>query len=341
MKSIMLEQPGRFHMNEVAPPREIAADEALVRVHRVGVCGTDLHAFEGVQPFFSYPRVLGHELSVEVIEVGGNEGGIARGDLCSVEPYINCGECIACINGKLNCCARMRVMGVHIDGGMQDYVRVPTRKLHKANHLSLEQLALVEPLSIGAHAVARAQIVSGEFALVIGAGPIGLAVTQFALASGARIIMMDTNTGRLNFCREHFAIERALDATADEDQTLALLQEITDGHLPTVVFDATGNRASMMRAFAKVAHGGRLIFVGIFQGEVTFSDPDFHWREITLLASRNALGADFRRVIALMESSQIAIDAWISHRVPAAQLIKQFPAWLDPQTKFIKALVEF
>ena len=179
MKTVILEQPGQLSFAETDAPTTFAADEALVRVQRVGICGTDMHAYRGRQPFFSYPRILGHELGVEIVAIGENEAGLRAGDYCAVEPYLNCGHCIACRKGKTNCCVQLQVLGVHTDGGMREWITVPARKLHKSGKLSLDQLALVETLGIGAHAVDRARIEAGEFALVIGAGPIGLSVVQF------------------------------------------------------------------------------------------------------------------------------------------------------------------
>jgi threonine dehydrogenase-like Zn-dependent dehydrogenase len=186
MLSITLNEPGKFSVTDVPEPRP-APGEALVRVHRIGVCGTDLHAFAGKQPFFSYPRVLGHELGVEVIDPGTEPHGLKPGDRCSVEPYLNCGHCIACRRGKPNCCTELKVLGVHVDGGMRPQLTVPARKLHRSAKLDYEQLALVETLGIGAHAVERAEAKPDDFILVIGAGPIGLSVIQFALVTGATL----------------------------------------------------------------------------------------------------------------------------------------------------------
>ena len=338
MKSIVLDEPGRLSLRETPAAREPAAHEAIVRVRRVGVCGTDLHAFKGEQPFFTYPRVLGHELGVEIVSVGANAQGLRPGDRCAVEPYLYCNACGACRRGKTNCCERMQALGVHADGGMRELLNVPVGNLHKSDTLSFDQLAVVEPLCIGAHAVARAQIEPGEFALVIGAGPIGLAVVQFARAAGAHVIAMDVNEERLRFAREHFSIAAAIKAGAE---AVARLTEVTGGELPTVVFDATGNLRSMNNAFSLPAHGGRLVFVGFCQGEVTFRDAEAHRRELTLLLSRNAVGADFARVIGLLETGAVDIAPWLTHRVSfGADVISRFPFWLDPQSKFIKAIIE-
>lgn len=337
MKTIVLDEPGQLSLTETEPSGPLRTNEALVRVSRIGICGTDLHAFKGEQPFFTYPRVLGHELGVEITSVGENATGLRIGDRCAVEPYLHCGKCIACRKGKTNCCEWIQVLGVHVDGGMRELITVPTGKLHKSESLSLDQLALVEPLCIGAHAVARAQIEAGEFALVLGTGPIGLSVIQFAQLAGAGVIAMDVNTERLSFARERFTIEAAIEAG---EGAIDQIKQITGGDLPTVVFDATGNLRSMNDSFNLPAHGGRLVFVGFCQGHVTFHDQDAHRRELTLLFSRNATGADFKRVIGLLEAGAVDVNPWITHRVLfGPEVIRQFPLWLEPGSRFIKAVI--
>ncbi len=339
LKTITLIEPGRFTVSETAAPEAPRTGETLVKVRRVGICGTDLHAFRGRQPFFTYPRILGHELGVEVLSIGGGDRfGLDPGERCAVEPYLNCGECIACRHGKTNCCASLKVLGVHMDGGMRDIISVPTHKLHRSRSLTLDQLALVETLGIGAHAVDRACIEPGEWALVIGAGPIGLAVIQFARAAGARVIAMDVNTDRLAFCRDILGVASAILA---DDDALAAVSQITAGDLPTVVFDATGSAASMMSAFRYVASGGRLVYVGLVLGDVTFHDPDFHRKEITLLATRNATGKDFVRIIGLLESGVIDTNPWVTHRADAVSMPDAFPGWLEPSSRVLKAVVSF
>ena len=337
MKTIVLNEPGHLALTRTEPPNQCSIDKALVRVRRIGICGTDLHAFKGEQPFFSYPRILGHELGVEIADVGDSLSGLNPGDRCAVEPYLTCGQCVACRRGRSNCCVQLQCLGVHTDGGMRELITVPMSKLHKSDTLSLDQLALVEPLCIGAHAVARGQVEPGEFALVVGAGPIGLSVIQFAQLAGARVIVMDINEERLRFVQQHFAVVSTLVAGAG---ALDRLKEITIGDMPTLVFDATGNTGSMETSFNLVANGGRLVLVGLVQGNVSFRDQDAHRRELTLLRSRNATGADFKRVIQLLESGVVDTEPWITHRVSFEDMIGQFDCWLNPQTKFIKALVE-
>lgn len=314
--------------------------EALVRVHRVGVCGTDLHAFRGRQPFFSYPRVLGHELGVEVLAIGDGIAHVAPGDRCAVEPYLNCGHCIACRQGKSNCCTQLKVLGVHVDGGMREEFVLPASKLHASSSLSYDQLALVETLGIGAHAVDRAALREGETVAVLGTGPIGLAVIQFAQAAGARVLAVDLNARRLEFCRARLGVaqECLIDTTTCRD-VAARLAELTGGDMPTVVFDATGNAASMGAAFGYPAHGGRLVFVGLFQGEVAFNDPNFHRRELTLLASRNSRPDDFRRILGLVESGRVDTTPWITHRASLAEVPALFAGWTSPEAGVLKAMI--
>jgi 2-desacetyl-2-hydroxyethyl bacteriochlorophyllide A dehydrogenase len=230
------------------------------------------------------------------------------------------------------------VLGVHTDGGMREMITVPTPKLHRSETLTLDQLALVETLGIGAHAVDRAKIEPGEWTLVIGSGPIGLAVMQFAQAAGARVIALDVNAGRLEFCREKLHVEATVKAG---DDALASVRDLTNGDMPTAVFDATGNAESMKSAFQYVASGGRLVYVGLVLSDITFYDPDFHRKEITLLATRNSTGRDFERIIGLLEAGQVDTSPWITHRSAASEMPEAFPTWLDPSSGIIKAVVSF
>lgn len=321
MIAIALEKPGQFIAVDGPPPAPAPGD-ALVRVHRIAICGTDLHAFAGRQPFFSYPRILGHELGVEVIDPGSDPNGLKAGDRCSVEPYLNCGRCIACRADRSNCCAELKCLGVHVDGGMRPEIVVPARKLHRSRTLTYDQLALVETLAIGAHAVDRAAIGPDDFVLVIGAGPIGLGVSQFVEVRGATLAVMDVRKSRLEFCGRQFDAAHTLAPGAD---TVEELRSIGGGDLPTVVMDATGSAASMAGTFDLPAQGGRIVFVGLFQGDIGFNDPNFHRRELTLLASRNAMPHDFREIITLVESGRINLMPWITHRFDLADTPERFP----------------
>ena len=336
MRAVLLEAPEQLRFSTRGEPPAPGPGEALVRVHRVGVCGTDYHAFHGNQPFFTYPRILGHELGVEVVAVGSETPGVTVGDRCAVRPYLECGYCPSCRRGKPNCCANMHVLGVHVDGGMREMLLLPASHLHPTSHLTYEQLALIEPLAIGAHAVARSQLTAGERVLVVGAGPIGLAVTQFALLAGAHVMVMDISEQRLSFVQYHWPSATTIDGNGASIDTL---RQVTNDDLPTAVFDATGNAYSMQAAFSYVGFGGRLIFVGLFPGDVTFHDPLFHSHEMTLLSSRNALATDFQSVIAEIEMAHIVLTSWVTHHATLETLHEAFPLWMNASSGIIKGII--
>jgi 2-desacetyl-2-hydroxyethyl bacteriochlorophyllide A dehydrogenase len=338
MNAIVLEKPGLLRNTRTDAPAELPQGCALVRVGRIGVCGTDWHAYRGKQPFFSYPRILGHELGVVVERVNDPQSVLKPGDRCVVEPYLNCGQCVACRQDKSNCCVNLKVMGVHVDGGMRERIVVPTGKLHRSEKLSLDELALVEPLGIGCHAVDRAKIAPGEWVLVIGAGPIGLSVLPFATAAGGQVISMDISATRLEFCRASMGVRNTIDA--GQPDPITDLKRLTSDELPTCVIDATGNAQSMARCFDLTAHGGRIVFVGLVQGDLTFSDPNFHRRELTLLASRNSRPGDFTRIIGMVERGEIDVKPWITHRARLDEAATEFPKWLEPDSGVLKAMIE-
>ncbi|MCR8636929.1 zinc-binding alcohol dehydrogenase family protein [Paenibacillus radicis (ex Xue et al. 2023)] len=336
MRGIVCEEIEKFKLVEMREP-SLAVGEAIVRIRRIGICGTDLHAYKGNQPFFSYPRVLGHELAGVIEEVGPNEAGLQVGDQVGIIPYMQCGTCIACRNGKTNCCTDLKVLGVHSDGGMRELLSVPVTHLIQTNGLTLDQTAVLEPLSIGAHAVRRSELKSGETVLVVGAGPIGLGVMAFAKHRGAQVIAMDINDERLAFCQRWAGVDHTVNALNQPKEQLAA---ITGGDFPTVVFDATGNLRSMTDSFGLVAHGGKLVYVGLVKADISFNDPEFHRHELTLLASRNATKEDFDNVMEAVKSGSIDVGSYITHRVPFEQMIEHFDSWLKPETKVIKAMVE-
>jgi alcohol dehydrogenase len=339
VQAIVLRQPRLLEQIAIEEPKAPGPGEVLVRVHRVGICGTDVSGYLGKMPFFNYPRIPGHELGVEVLAVGAGVTQVQPGNRCSVEPYLDCQRCFACRRGAGNCCEVLQVLGVHTDGGLRPRFVVPARKLHPSAKLTLEQLALVETLAIGCHAVNRGGPQPGEWVLVVGAGPIGLSVLEFVKLTGAKVVVLDLNQRRLDFCKQGLGVELTLLARGDGNE-LEALRERTDGALPSVVFDATGNAASMCQAFHYAAHTGRLVFVGIVPGDVHFPDPLLHRRELTVLATRNALPAEFRRIIQLIEDGKIDTRPWVTHRTPFAEMIERFPSYTQPETGVIKAMVE-
>ena len=336
MRALSLDAPGKIRMVSLADPPVPGPAEVLIRVRQVGICGTDYHAFHGDQPFFTYPRILGHELGVEIVDVGTDVHHLAKGDHCSVRPYLACGSCPACLRGKPNCCLYLQVFGVHVDGGLREYAVLPAAYLHLARTLTFEQLALVEPLAIGAHAVVGAEISKDEQVLVVGVGPIGLAVTQFALLMGARVIVTDISQERLAFCQSLWPMVTTIDG---REPVVGGLERLMDNDFPTAIFDATGNPHSMEASFTYVGYGGRVIFVGLSQGTITFSDPLFHSHEVTLLASRNALAADFDRIIAALQANEFNLAPWITNRATLETAADAFPQWRGANSVMIKGLI--
>ena len=336
MRALSLDAPGKIRMVSLSNPPLPGPAEALIRIREVGVCGTDYHAFHGNQPFFTYPRILGHELGVEIVAVGTEVLHLAKGDACAVRPYLSCGSCPACLRGKPNCCVYLQVFGVHVDGGLRECALLPAAYLHPTRSLTFEQLALVEPLAIGAHAAAGAEISKEERVLVVGVGPIGLAVTQFALLMGARVIVTDISPHRLAFCQHLWPTVTCINGN---EPVVEALEQLLGNDFPTAIFDATGNPQSMQAALTYVGYGGRVIFVGLSQGDITFSDPLFHSREVSLLASRNALAADFDRIIAALEAEEFNLTPWITHRATLETAADAFPQWIDANSVMIKGLI--
>ena len=340
MQALQLEKPHHLRFIDVPQPEAPGPGEAVVAVRAVGICGTDYGGFLGKMPFFSYPRIPGHELGVEVVAVGPGVTNVAVGDRCCVEPYINCQQCHSCKRGLTNCCEHHQTLGVHCDGGLRPLFTVPARKLHRSPTLAHEQNALVETLAIGCHAIDRGAPTSAETVLVIGAGPIGLSAVEFAKLSGARVIVIDRVAARLAFVRERMGVADTLLATGGAAD-LDAVRELTDGRFCEVVVDATGSNASMGEALAYCAFGGRLVFVGITQAEVSFPHaPVMHRRELSILASRNALSRDFTRIIGLIEAGRINTAPWITHRIPFADAIRIFPTLIEPTSGVIKGVIE-
>ena len=339
MKALQLTEPRSFRILDVPEPAPPGPGEVLVRIRRVGICGTDYSGYLGKMPFFSYPRIPGHELGVEVEAVGAGVSRVRPGDRCAVEPYLNCQRCSACRRGHTNCCEHNQTLGVMCDGGLCDRMLLPERKLHPAPDLTWEQAALVETLAIGCHAVNRGAPQATETVLVIGAGPIGLSVVEFAKLSGARTIVMDMNARRLEFVRGVMGVSDTILAGGDGAELKALF-EATGGELAHVVVDATGSNRSMSLALQYCAFAGRLVYVGITQAELTLPHaPILHRRELTLMASRNALPGDFTRIISLIGAERINTRPWITHQAGFADVPARFADWLNPETGVIKAVV--
>ena len=337
MRILTCLKPGEFAYSDTPAP-ELKSGHAMVKVKRIGICGTDLHAFEGTQPFFNYPRVLGHELAGEIVGIE-NHANYKVGDQVSIIPYFSCGTCFACTQGKTNCCTTLNVFGVHSDGGMSEFISIPIDSLFKDPSLNLDVLALLEPLAIGAHGIKRAQIKPNEFVLIVGAGPIGLGAAAMASLAGAQVIIQDVNQNRLDFAKEKLHIPFSINPN-QEDAFIAL-KEITRGNMPRVVIDATGYKKAMEQSFQYISHGGTYVLIGLQLDEISFSHPEFHKREATLMSSRNATREDFQWVADSIGQQKLDPTLFISHRIAFDDVAAQFPDLINPSLGVIKAMVSF
>jgi len=329
MKGLVCIEPNALEVRTlpelVVPPGWVPID-----VRRVGICGTDYHIYTGHQPFLTYPRVAGHEVS-GVVGADYTGDAFQPGELVLANPYLACGTCHACLAGKPNCCETISVIGVHRDGAMAQRIALPPGNLLRADGLTPDQAAMVEFLSIGRHAVARTHVVSGAPTLVLGAGPIGLASALFARIDGADVTVADVSETKLSIAGDGFGFP-----------TLHL-RSVDAGDLTsrfTHVFDATGNIQAMNAGLFHVAHGGTYTLVSVVKDTLTFPDPEFHKRETTLFASRNALNEDFRFVIDAIRAGKIDTDRLGTHRTTLTDAVHDLPAWALDRDTVVKAIIE-
>ncbi len=335
MDALVCTEPGTLELRQIPPP--VRTDhQILVRPRRIGICGTDYHIFEGKHPFLQYPRVMGHELAIEVVEAPA-ASGFAAGDLCAVNPYLSCGSCVSCRNGKPNCCTRISVLGVHQDGGMAELLCLPESNLLPADGLTIDECASVEFLAIGAHAVRRAAVKKEERVLVVGTGPIGVGVALFARIAGGDVWIFDVDQQRLTAIAP-LTGSRAIHASDEMSVSEAILAA-SDGEGFDAVFDATGSGRAMETSFNYVTHGGRLTFVGVVTSQICFQDPGFHAKEMTLLGSRNATAEDFDHVIDSIREGHVPVEKIITHRTSLETCIADLPLWACNKTGLIKAMI--
>lgn len=317
--------PGQFALTQTPVPQNAPDGWVLVDIDAVGLCGTDYHIFEGKHPFLEYPRVIGHELSGLIAR---SEGGWTTGQRVVINPYLSCGTCVACRKGKPNCCTQIAVLGVHRDGGMCDRIAVPAGNLYNADAMPPGAAVLAEFLAIGAHAVRRSALQRGDTVLVTGAGPIGLGVALFARLRGAQVHLRDASAARLAAAgRFGFADLHGVDDPLPADGF-------------DVVFDATGNARAIQAGFAHVAHGGTYVLVSVVKDDITFSDPEFHKREMTLMGSRNATAEDFATVMQAFADGSIAAEQIVSEVLPLADLPARFPALVANREALLKVVVQ-
>lgn len=336
MQAVVCRQPGVLEVVERPSPGTPQPGSVRLAVSHVGICGTDYHIFEGKHPFLEYPRVMGHEISATVLQAGDGVA-MAAGTPVIVNPYLSCGTCIACRQGKPNCCMNLKVLGVHTDGAFCEEITVPADNLYVAKGLSLEAAATIEFLAIGAHAVRRSMAGAGMRSLVIGAGPIGLGAAIFSRIAGHEVTLLDTSAERLRMAAERFGFPSVILAN---DGTPEAVWAKTNGDGFDVVFDATGYGPSMERAFRYVAHGGALVLVSVVKDEIRFSDPEFHKREMMVIGSRNATRVDFEHVADSIAKGLVPVDRLITHRTTLADTPRDLALWTHEKSGLIKAVIK-
>lgn len=335
MRTIVCVEPGVLEPRKLEKPNP-KKGEVLIKIKSIGICGTDIHAYGGNQPYFQYPRILGHELS-GVIEEKGDDVSIDLGASVYVIPYLSCGKCIACRDNKPNCCTDIEVIGVHRDGGMCEYLCLPESAVVETAGVSFNDMALIECLAIGAHSVKRANVTANDTVLILGAGPIGIGALQFAKVAGAKVLVSDVRQEKLSFCEKEYGVDGTVNALEPITEQLKLL---TNGEFPTVIIDCTGNVKAMESTFYNLAHGGRIVFVSVIKSPISFDDPEFHKRETTLLSSRNATKDDFEHVVACLKDGSVKSGAFVTHTAKFSDLLETFETWVKPETGVIKAVVE-
>lgn len=338
MKTLICNNPGSIEYidRDMPHPKD---DEVLLKINAVGICGTDIHAFAGRQPFFSYPRVLGHEICGTVDMLGKSCRTAKVGKRYSVIPCIPCGTCAACKEGKTNCCESVSLYGVHQDGGFSEYLAVREQNLVELpENLTDSAGALVECFAISAHAVRRADVKPQQNILVVGAGPIGLAAAAIAKAKGARVAVADIDAERRRQVAEKVGVE-TLDPSSDG--YIDALKACFSGQLACTLLDATGNKSSMSRAVDLIRHGGKIVFIGLYIGELVIDDPTFHKKETTLLSSRNATREDFECVIELMAQGAINEEMMKNHEYDFYTFGHQYKENVVENKKLVKGVIKF
>jgi 2-desacetyl-2-hydroxyethyl bacteriochlorophyllide A dehydrogenase len=335
MKALVLQQPGEVSVATVAEPAR-DEDNVLLQVRRVGLCGSDLNSYRGKNPMISYPRILGHEVAATIVEPSNSHPQFAVGMQVTLSPYTQCGKCPSCLRGRPNACQFNETMGVQRDGALAEYISVPAGKLYAAN-LSLKELCLVEPLTVGFHAVARGRVTEDDVVAVIGCGGVGLGAVAASGFRGARTIAVDVDDVKLGIALKTGATD-AINSTRDDMH--AKLQELSGGRGPDVIVEAIGLPQTFRAAVEEVAFTGRVVYIGYAKEPVAYETRLFVQKELDILGSRNALPEDFRAVITMLEAGRFPVDLAVSHEVSLADAPEVLKAWSANPAAFSKIMIE-
>jgi threonine dehydrogenase-like Zn-dependent dehydrogenase len=334
VKALVIKSPGAAEIAAVPEPA-VANDDVLLRVQMVGLCGSDLNSFRGKNPMVSYPRIPGHEISATIVESHGNRADLAPGMNVTLSPYFNCGRCAACLRGRPNACQFNQTLGVQRDGALTEYIAVPANRLYAAK-LSLKELCLVEPLTVGAHAAARGRITAHDTVAILGCGGVGIGAIAAAHFRGARVIAIDLEDEKLQLARAAGA-SHAIHAGGGNLQQQLI--DITDGRGPDVVIEAIGTAETFRTAVEVVATTGRVVYIGWVKEQVAYETRLFVQKELDILGSRNALPEDFREVIRMLEEHRFPVDQAVSSIVPLEEAPQALSAWSENPSRVRKIMV--
>jgi 2-desacetyl-2-hydroxyethyl bacteriochlorophyllide A dehydrogenase len=338
MKAWVIPQPGQTAVTTIAAPQP-AAGEVLLQVKRVGYCGSDLNTFRGANPLVTLPRIPGHEIGAVIAALGAGVPAEFRvGDITTLLPYTTCGKCSSCRSGRVNACRNNQTLGVQRDGGLTEFIVAPWEKLVRSPKLSLVEHTLVEPLSVGFHAVERGQVTAADTVLVFGCGMIGLgAISGAALLRGARVIAVDVDDAKLTLARRAGA---AVTINSKTEDLAARVAELTQGDGPGVVIEAVGLPATFRAAVDLVAFSGRVVYIGYAKEAVSYETKYFVMKELDIRGSRNATRANFEDVVRVLESGRYPVAETITRTVPFAEAGAALAAWSADPARVTKIHVE-
>jgi len=334
MRALVLKQPGNAAV-EVVPDLVRVSDHVLLRVQQVGLCGTDLNSFRGMNPLVTFPRVPGHEIAATVVEVNGLRADLERGTCVTVSPYASCGKCSSCRRNRPNACQFNQTMGVQRDGALTEYIQVPPEKIFSA-HLCVTELSIVEPLSIGFHAVERGKVSAVDNVAVIGCGGVGLGAVAGASARGATVIAIDVDDGKLEIAQKAGANHLI---NTKSEQLPNRLRELTAGYGPDVIIEAVGRPETFRAAVELVAYSGRVVYIGYAKEDVAYETRLFVLKELEILGSRNAVAENFREVIRFLEQKRFPIADYVSEVVPLDSAAEMLRRWSAHPGEFSKIIV--
>ncbi|MGC2297225.1 MAG: zinc-binding alcohol dehydrogenase family protein [Acidobacteriaceae bacterium] len=335
MKAVVMHAPGDVRVESV-PDLVRGPGEALLRVRRVGLCGSDLNSYRGRNPLVSFPRIPGHEIAATIVELGTDQPAhLLVGMDVTLSPYKNCGECPACRNGRPNACRNNQTLGVQRDGAMAEYLAVPMDKLYVAD-LSLDELCIVEPLTVGCHAVARAEVTPEDVVAIFGCGGVGLGAVAASAFRGATTVAMDVDDAKLEIARKAGAAHVIHTKKQDAKEALA---ELTGGDGPDVVIEAVGLAETFRAAVELVTFTGRVVYIGYAKEPVSYETRLFVQKEMNIMGARNALPEDFRQVIQMLEQHRFPVAAAISTIAPLDRAPELLRAWSDDPARFTKIMI--